>query len=203
MQRKPSVSAMRSAVRDMDILAEKKALRTKLRKARREIPDERRQMLDDGIFRNVTASEAFRKADTLLLYVSCKGEADTIRILAHALQLHKQVALPKCGENGAMEFYLIQSMEELSAGAYGILEPTGTQLPQITAHTVCFVPGIAFTQKGERLGQGGGYYDRYLERYPQLFTVGLCYSEMLLDTVPTQAHDRRVDAVITEHRIYE
>lgn len=186
----------------MDILTEKKQLRTLLRKQRREIPEDLRKKLNEGIFRNVTASEDFGKADTLLLYVSCKGEADTIRILQQALRLQKKVAVPRCGENGAMQFFLIQDMEELAPGAYGILEPTGMQMPQITANTVCFVPGVAFTKNGERLGQGGGYYDRFLEQYPTLRTVGICYSSMLLDTIPAEGHDKCVDAVITEEMIY-
>ena len=186
----------------MDILTEKKQLRTLLRKQRREIPEDLRKQLDEGIFRNVTASEDFRKADTLLLYVSCKGEADTMRILSEAMRLQKKIAVPKCLENGAMQFFLIQSMEDLAPGAYGILEPTGTQMPQITADTVCFVPGVAFTKNGERLGQGGGYYDRFLEQHPTLRTVGICYSSMLLDTIPAEGHDKCVDAVITEETIY-
>lgn len=200
MQLRQSVSAMRSAVRKM--LTEKQQLRTLLRKKRREIPEDLRKQLDEGIFRNVTASEEFCNADTLLLYVSCKGEADTMRILCEAMRLQKKIAVPKCFENGEMQFFLIQSMEELSPGAYGILEPTGTQIPQITKDTVCFVPGVAFTARGERLGQGGGYYDRFLEKHPTLRTVGICYSDMLLDTLPAEAHDRCVDAVITEEMIH-
>ncbi len=184
------------------MLTEKQELRTQLRKKRREIPDDLRQKIDDGIFCNVTACEEFSSSDTLLLYVSCKGEADTRRILRYALELKKQVAVPRCGENGEMQFFLIGSMEELSPGAYGIPEPVGERLAEITDKTVCFVPGVAFTQRGERLGQGGGYYDRFLENYPDIRTVGICYSDMLLDTLPTEAHDRCVDVVITEEMIH-
>jgi len=202
VQRKQGVSAMRSAVRNMDILTEKKQLRTALRRQRREIPDDIRKELDEGIFRNVTASPYFRDAETLLLYVSCGGEADTIRIIEQALRLGKHVALPKCQKMGEMQFFLIQSMEELEPGAYGILEPTGTRMPQITADTVCFVPGVAFTKTGKRLGQGGGYYDRFLEKFPMLQTIGICCSTMLLEELPCEVHDRCVDAVITEETIY-
>ncbi|MBR6616784.1 MAG: hypothetical protein IKL00_02785 [Oscillospiraceae bacterium] len=84
---------MRSAVRKMDILTEKKQLRTLLRKKRREISEDLRKQLDEGIFRNVRASEEFCNADTLLLYVSCKGEADTMRIL-----------LKRCGCKRKLQF---------------------------------------------------------------------------------------------------
>lgn len=182
----------------MALVQEKQQLRTMLRKKRREIPDEERKRLDEAIFRNVTQSRWFCEADTLLLYVSCRGEADTVRILEYARELGKAVAVPKCGQDGCMEFYLIDGMHSLASGAYGILEPTGTELPEITPKTVCIVPAVAFTAAGERLGQGGGYYDRFLSRYPQLRTVGICYRCMLLPELPSEAHDRRVDAVITE-----
>lgn len=182
----------------MGLAEEKKALRTALRRRRREMPEQERRPLDDAIFRNVMQSGWFRSADTLLLYVSCGGEADTVRILAEALRLGKCVAVPKCGENGVMQFYCIGSMDELAAGAYGILEPTGTQQPVITSQTVCIVPGVAFTRRGERLGQGGGYYDRFLELHPMMQTVGICYSCMLQPELPCEAHDRRVDIVVTE-----
>ncbi len=182
----------------MDIAAEKKALRSALRRQRREIPDDVRKPMDEAIFQNVIRSLLFREADTLLLYVSCGGEVDTLRIIGEALRLGKRVAVPKCGVGGAMEFFLIDGMDSLAAGAYGILEPTGGEIPAITEKTVCFVPGVAFTESGERLGQGGGYYDRFLERYPQMKTVGLCYACMLQTSVPSEPHDRRVDAVIHE-----
>ena len=185
----------------MGLAEEKKALRTRLRRKRREIPEDVRKPLDDAIFRNVTQSWWFCDADTILLYVSCGGEADTVRIIAEALRLGKKVAVPKCGEHGAMEFYLITGMDSLAAGAYGILEPTGTQKPDITPKTVCIVPAVAFTARGERLGQGGGYYDRFLELHPQMQTIGICYSCMLLPELPCEAHDRRVDAVITENNV--
>lgn len=186
----------------MGITAEKQTLRELLRRKRMEIPDDVRKPLDDGIFRNVTGSGWFHEADTLLLYVSCRGEADTIRIIEEALRQGKQVAVPKCGKAGQMEFFLIEGLDSLQTGAYGILEPVGTKYPDFTEKTLCFVPAVAFTSKGERLGQGGGYYDRFLEKHPDLHTVGLCYSCMMQEHVPCEAHDRCVDAVMTEAAMY-
>lgn len=183
----------------MGLAEEKKALRTALRRKRREIPENMRKPLDEAVFRNVTQSRWFLEADTLLLYISCGGEADTIRIIEEALRLGKHVAVPKCGENGRMDFFLISSMKELAEGAYGIPEPTGTERPEITDKTVCIVPAVAFTSSGERLGQGGGYYDRFLELYPKMRTIGICYSCMLLPELPCEVHDRRVEMVITEN----
>ena len=60
------------------------------------------------------------------------------------------------------------------------------------------VPALCFDRQGYRLGQGGGYYDRYLEKYDGVFTAGLCRAALLMDAVPREEHDRRVDCVVTE-----
>lgn len=185
----------------MELLAKKQRLRNELRKERKAIPSEIRQPLDDGIFQNFVQSPWYSDADTLLLYVSCGGEPDTIGLIPRALQDGKKVALPKCTAAGCMEFLRIQSMDELAPGAYGILEPVSCQKISITEKTVCVVPGVAFTPDGRRLGQGGGYYDRFLQDNPSVRTIGLCYQRMLLPDLPCEPHDKCVDAVITEKSV--
>lgn len=169
-----------------------------LRNIRSAIPDEERHRMDAEILRNFTASEVFQEADTLLLFIAYGSEPDTLGILRAAWNDGKKTAVPKCGENGSMEFRLIRSLEELSPGAYGIPEPTTTEQPLLTEKTLCLVPGIAFTYEGCRMGQGGGYYDRFLEKHGSLQTVGICYSCLMQQELPCEAHDRRVQAVVTE-----
>jgi 5-formyltetrahydrofolate cyclo-ligase len=183
----------------MTISEQKAVMRHELRRKRRELPDELRRELDEGIFRNVIRSQKFREADTLLMYISCGGEPDTYGILLEALRLKKQVAVPRCGKAGAMSFYLLRDRSELRPMAYGIPEPTGTEQPVLTEKTLCLVPGIAFTERGERLGQGGGYYDRFMQKYPQVYTAGLCYSFCMQKELPIEAHDICVQAVVTEN----
>ncbi len=172
-----------------------------LRQQRRAIPEEMRKSLDEGIFNNTVASPLYRDADTLLLYVSGGGEPDTLQLIARALDDGKAVALPRCLAAGTMDFFLIESMEAMQPGAYGIPEPVGDRKPMLTERSVCFVPGVAFSPDGNRLGQGGGYYDRFLEANPRLRTAGLCYCQLLLEEIPCERHDRRVNAVITERSV--
>ncbi len=185
----------------MNISEQKQNLRSDLRRRRREIAPEERAGLDAGVLAQCRAFGWYREADTLLLYVSAGGEPETRTLIADALQAGRTVALPRCSGAGEMEFYCIRSMEELSPGAYGILEPTGDRVPALTERTLCLVPGVAFSRDGRRLGQGGGYYDRYLVRHPQLRTAGLCYTCLLQEQIPSETHDRRVDAVITERSV--
>jgi len=86
----------------------------------------------------------------------------------------------------------------LVAGAFGIPEPTGDPVdPQEI--DVVLVPGLAFTCDGRRLGQGGGFYDRFLPLVREdCVTVGVCFAEQIVDDLITEPHDRIVDLVITD-----
>lgn len=93
----------------------------------------------------------------------------------------------------------IYSLDDLVLGMYDLPEPKDScEIVQPQKIDLILVPGAAFDRAGCRLGQGGGYYDRFLERYPQMKTVGLCYGCLLQASVPTEPHDRRVHAVIHE-----
>ena len=121
-------------------------------------------------------------------------------LLDYLLSENKNVYAPKCSKNGQMNFFLIKSSDELQKGAYGIPEPTGEIEPVITERTVCIVPAVSFTEIGCRLGYGGGYYDRFLSKNPMLFTIGVCYEDLISETLPCTEHDVKVKAVITEER---
>lgn len=180
------------------MMNKKQQLRSVLRKRRRELPPDVRKEMNIRIFRKVVDSDWFRNADTLLLYISCKGEPDTLHILQEAFAQNKQVAVPRCLADGIMEFIRIRSLLDLEEGAYGIPEPVGAEHPVITDRTVCLVPAVGFTADGKRLGQGGGYYDRFLAAYPHLQTAGICYQCCLCDDLPCEPHDRNVNIVITD-----
>jgi 5-formyltetrahydrofolate cyclo-ligase len=101
-----------------------------------------------------------------------------------------------------MEFYHITGMEQLQKGAFDVPEPDPKQCTQATtselAHAVLLVPGVAFSEEGCRIGYGGGFYDRYLERRTELYPVGICFAKQLTQAFVPQAHDRRMREIITE-----
>lgn len=74
-------------------------------------------------------------------------------------------------------------------------------MPVLTSRTFCLVPGVAFTSDGHRLGQGGGYYDRFLAQNPFIRTAGVCYALQLTDSLPHAPHDRVMEAIITEQTV--
>ena len=89
----------------------------------------------------------------------------------------------------------------LDEGPYGALQPGGPA-PGLVPDAL-FVPLIGFTADGHRLGQGGGHYDRWLAAHPACLAIGLAWDCQLVDRLPVEPHDRRLNAVVTPSRIYE
>ena len=88
-------------------------------------------------------------------------------------------------------------MQDLQAGAFGILEPTGKLFTDYKKIDVAVVPGMAFDKEGRRLGRGKGYYDRFLRLLPNTYKIGICFSWQLVDHVPTDEHDILMDQVLS------
>ena len=183
--------------------AEKKLLRQELRLRRSQVSSEIRKEKDNLIFQHLMQDISVQNADLLLAYASCGDEPDTWQLIRWALAHGKKLALPKCGQNQQMRFFIIHQVEDLQAGAHDILEPVTSQKSVMTEKSVCIVPAIAFTRKGVRLGQGGGYYDRFLKGHPDLYTIGIGYDFMIEDSLPCEAHDFLMKKIITDTEITE
>ena len=182
----------------MTLSEEKRTLRRSVIAARRALPEETRQACDAAIARHVLESTAWKHADTVFLYLGTGWEIATDAIVTAALAEGKTLAVPRCLDGGAMETRVIRSSADLRPGAYGIPEPL-PELPLLSPEEtdLAIVPAVAYDRAGYRLGRGGGYYDRYLPRVRGI-TVGLAYQSLILDAVPREAHDCRVDLIITE-----
>ncbi|MCX6770430.1 MAG: phosphoribosylglycinamide formyltransferase [Candidatus Micrarchaeota archaeon] len=142
----------------------------------------------------------FDSARCVLLYASRKGEVHTDGIILSALSLGKKVALPvSMKEEHALELYEIKSMEELSEGAFGIMEPARSQERRVQPEEVelVVVPGVSFDRRGHRLGYGMGYYDSLLKKVKGC-KVGLAYDMQIVEHVPDEPHDVAVDMVVTQ-----
>lgn len=136
-------------------------------------------------------------AGSVFVYVSSGSEVRTHELIAALLEQGKAVAVPRVlPEPGAMQPVLIHALDDFAPGRFGIPEPT-THEPFEETPDVTIVPGLAFTRTGERLGQGGGYYDRYLAQHPATYKIGLCFNEQVVDTLPGDEHDILMDEVVT------
>ncbi len=163
-------------------------------------PSERHHC-DKEICRRILSLSEYRDAKNIFVYVSISAEVATDELILSMLRDGKNVFVPLCEVGGAMEAVKISDVSELHAGLYGICEP-----PQDNEHAhpesldIIIVPAVAYSYGGARLGRGGGYYDRYINRAKGVTTIGVCRENNLLKTMETEAHDERVDIIITESR---
>lgn len=187
----------------IDIRPIKKKLRADAREMRRSMSPESKQTLDRKIKNRLLNLWSVREAQTVLCYVSTDIEVDTREFIDALLQMGKRVAVPRCeGEKGEMNFYYINSLDELSPGSFGVDEPDPQKNIMVgkTQGSACIVPAFMFDKKGYRLGYGKGYYDRYLSRY-EGSTIGICYEENLQEELFHGKYDRAVDLVVTDREI--
>jgi 5-formyltetrahydrofolate cyclo-ligase len=150
----------------------------------------------------VEALPEYQRAGTVFAFVGAKWEIDTKELLRNALAAGKRVAVPLCVGPGIMEARLISGLDELAPGAYGIPAPLAS-CPVCPPAEIDFavIPCVACDRAGRRLGQGGGYYDRFLAG--AAFTkAAICRDIGLVDRIPAEPRDHPVDCVVTETAVY-
>lgn len=148
------------------------------------------------VVERLKANSQFSHARTLFIYSSLSDEVDTTTLLDSLALCGKTVVLPKVVDAENMELRLYTGREDLAAGSYGIMEPTGKQFTALHDIDVAVVPGMAFDRNGHRLGRGKGYYDRILAQMPQAYKIGICFDFQLMENIPHDAHDVSMDEVI-------
>ena len=175
----------------------KKRLREKIRAQIRSLSPEEKERSDARIFRAVLSLSLYQRAKVVFVYVSLDWEIDTHALIKDALSSGKTVAVPKCLPGGRMEVYRLDDFHQLKAQTLGILEPEeGADKIAEERLELALIPCLSCTKDGIRLGQGGGYYDRFLAGKKRLFK--LCRESLLSKNLPCEAHDIRMDAVLTE-----
>ncbi len=153
-------------------------------------------------------SDFYRASQAVILYSALGNEVSTEAILSDALAAGRAIFYPRLDRvRNALSLCKVESRSDLAPGAYGILEPETPAIDiQSLPPCVVVVPGVAFTMRGERMGRGGGHYDRLLaeltELAPHAISVGLAFSFQLLDHLPQSGWDRQLNFVVTESAIY-
>ena len=155
----------------------------------------------------------YQAAKTALWYLDCRSELRTRHAIPGVLESGKQIIIPFCtvNESGAnnLGLWRLESMDELVVGKWNILEPPRERWEepgrtfQPEQLDIVIAPGVAFSRRGGRMGNGQGYYDRLLERTrPECPLVGLCYECQLFDELIVGPHDVFMDKVVTEQAVY-
>lgn len=151
-------------------------------------------------------SSLWNKADSILLFLSMHYEIETFTLIQQAFSDKKAVYIPRTEEN-KLSFYRIDSMDgPWHQGPFGIREPLAQEesLWHYTTASMVICPGLAFDRSGARLGRGKGYYDRFLAEAPgKLYRVGFCLGEQVLDALPMDEHDIRVQYIANDTELID
>lgn len=181
-----------------DVSAVKKILRQQLRDALEDLTEQERAYSDKELTTQFLQHPTVQAAQTLLLYYGVGTEIRTDAMIEALLSAGKTVCLPRCLPDYAMQAYAVHSLSDLEPADYAIPAPktTCTAVSREEIDLV-LVPGLCFDSRGSRLGQGGGYYDRYLEDYDGV-TIGLCREDFFQINLPREPLDAWVSHVLTE-----
>lgn len=184
--------------------SEKARLREELAAARRRLTEAERREKSALATAHLTGSPIWKAASKIFLFASLPDEISSWEAVRRAWEEGKELCLPALDPDikGAMEFYRCDGEESLARGRFGILEPprgAAAEDPDLI-----IIPGLAFDRAGQRLGYGGGYYDRYLGGHPEYGgrCLGLAFAFQILKELPAGPFDRRVSRLCTERGLY-
>ncbi len=185
---------------------DKKAIRRRIIRQRDRLSQEEIAGKSRSIAEQLYALPVYRNARKVMFFITFGSEVDTRPMVEEAIKKGKMAFAPKAvAENRELiPSRILDRESDLAPGAYNIPEPTETTLRPIEPEAIdlVIVPGVAFDLKGNRLGYGGGYYDRFFKRLDPLTPlVAPAFELQLLQEVPVDKWDRRVDIIITEKRV--
>ena len=160
------------------------------------------------ITNRIITLETFKEATTVFLYAAFENEIQTQYLHEAATSEGKKVAYPKIESHTAeMSFYEVSNLRELQVNNFKkmeIREPNPRQHIKVipSQGDVMIVPGLAFDLQGNRVGYGGGFYDRYLQTYQYLYKIGICMDFQVFEKINTEIFDVKVDYILSEKRSY-
>lgn len=212
-----------------DSLLNRNALRNQYRCARRKLTFQQQAIAEQRITKKMTALPAFTRAKNIALYLPDDGEISTLGIIETAWKMRKRVFLPVIDLHNDMRFVLFAPYCKLSYGKWGMQQPKGKlKFVKPLIFDLIITPLVAFDLNGNRLGRGGGYYDRFLSQFLSTgkhlhkpfnhprkdiidahqyncrkpFTLGLAHDCQLASLIPTETWDVSLSSVSTDSKLY-
>lgn len=174
---------------------DKQTLRRQIREQKRAMTSEQIEIASKKLGELFAASQLYQQAKTIYGYLPYNQEVRTVPMLQRALEEGKRVAVPKCyGEE--MRFIYLEDLSQVESGYCGIPEPIADTPVADDPTALVLMPGLAFTKRGDRMGYGGGFYDKFLSAEPDHPTLALCYEFQMVEHIPTEEFDVPVDCVL-------
>lgn len=179
----------------------KETLRKSMQEKLSELSKKERESISKKLQEKLFQSELWKKADSIGIYLSFGTEWDTREIIKQAWNMNKKIAIPKTiPSKKEMNFYQINDYSEVEKGHMGIEEPIVEKAQYVNKKEIdlLIVPGLIFSEKGYRIGFGGGYYDRFLADFIHP-TLSLVWSNQLVESIPINQYDLPVQYILTEN----
>ena len=179
-----------------EIYGKKRSLRKEIKKLKKGITEEQRQVKSAGVMRKLEETAEFNKARSIFIYWAMDDEVDTRNFIA---KWHKEKVFILPTINGNELILKKFTGEEFleSGDFYAIPEPKGEPFEAVKEIDLAIIPGVAFDKQNNRMGRGKAYYDKILKQMKSnTFLIGICYDFQLVDKVPVELHDITMDKVI-------
>ena len=178
-------------------MEDKKSIRQEVRRRIKLMSEELKHEESEAVFSAIEAMPLFDEVECIALFAAMWDEVPTTHVLERWREMGKRVVVPRV-EGDIMRYYDYHP-DRMTEGAFGIIEPMGDVECEAKDIDLMIVPARAFTLSGERLGRGGGFYDKYMSLNGFRATkIGIAYKCQIFDSLPCDKHDIRVDQVITE-----
>lgn len=173
---------------------DKQALRKEIKQQKKLLSVEQVEKAPGDVFKAIEAMDYFKQCNCMLCYWSLPDELATHEFI-NKWYLQKNIYLPVVNGQG-VDLIQYTGIENMKQGAFGILEPIGIKFQELHLIDLAIIPGVAFTAVGQRMGRGGGYYDRLLPSLSKAFKLGVAYQLQQRDFIPIESHDIKLDTVI-------
>lgn len=178
---------------------DKEQIRQEILRKRRSMGQEQVKTKSKAISSHLLVSRMFAESKIIMAYLSFEQEPCIDSVLQQAITGGKIICVPQICGRGEMRAVKLKALNKVTAGKYGIRTPI-EPCEEVAAEDIdlIFVPGVAFSSDGKRLGRGQGFYDRFLAKAVKAKTIGVCYDFQLLSSIPVEHFDRPVAYLTTE-----
>jgi 5-formyltetrahydrofolate cyclo-ligase len=186
----------------MNLHEQKKHLRNELKRHRSELPENERTEMSQQIINFLYEIDEFNQAKSIFCYISYLSEVETSSLIKLFLEQGLALAVPKIMGKTEMIAAPLTNMSDLEPDKMGILTPKSNQAAA-GPFDIAITPGVGFTDRGDRLGYGRGYYDRWFSNNKVKTKIGIAFEVQVVEELPIEETDMPLDILVTEERIID
>ncbi|MCL4386464.1 MAG: 5-formyltetrahydrofolate cyclo-ligase [Actinobacteria bacterium] len=189
-----------------NINLEKKIIRKKIQEARNQLSLKEHELKSRIITKKLLKTGEYKSSQTIFIYYPFRSEIDTKGIIKDALKKGKKIIMPKIAGSQLKVFYVSNLKNDLKTGSFGIMEPDVLKCGEAKFDEIdlAIVPGLCFDLNFNRIGYGGGYYDKISEMLRKdVKKIALAFDLQMVKNVPCCPYDKKINIIITESQIYK